>query len=59
VALGRAGLTSRAGRTSIVCLGGPWFLLYFIPAYKIHNTTRGTLLVPKMCMKLVVYSSNF
>jgi hypothetical protein len=29
-----------------------------VPAHKNHNTTRGTLLVSKMCMKLVVYASR-
>jgi hypothetical protein len=29
-----------------------------VPVHKICNTTRGTLLVSKMCMKLVVYSSR-
>jgi hypothetical protein len=34
------------------------FLPECVPAHKNHNTTRGTLLVPKMCMKLVVYASR-
>jgi hypothetical protein len=29
-----------------------------VPVHKICNTTRGTLLVSKVCMKLVVYSSR-
>jgi hypothetical protein len=29
-----------------------------VPTYEIHNTTCGTLLVLKMCMKLVIYSSR-
>jgi hypothetical protein len=29
-----------------------------VPIHKNCNTTRGTLLVSKMCMKLVVYSSR-
>jgi hypothetical protein len=29
-----------------------------VPVHETFNTTRGTLLVPKMCMKLVVYSSR-
>jgi hypothetical protein len=29
-----------------------------VPIHKNCNTTHGTLLVPKMCMKLVVYSSR-
>jgi hypothetical protein len=44
------------------CLGhvARWF--QFLPkcvsAYEIHNTTRETLLVLEMCMKLVIYSSR-
>jgi hypothetical protein len=37
---------------------GPKFSQKCVPTYKIHNTTRGTLLVIKMCTKLVVYSSH-
>jgi hypothetical protein len=29
-----------------------------VPAHKNHNTTCGTLLVPKICIKLVVYASR-
>jgi hypothetical protein len=29
-----------------------------VSAHENHNTTRGTLLLLKMCMKLVVYSSR-
>jgi hypothetical protein len=34
------------------------FLQKYVPAHENHNTTRGTLLVLKMCMKLVIYSSR-
>jgi hypothetical protein len=34
------------------------FLPKFVPAYDIHNTTHGTLLVLPMCMKLAIYSSE-
>jgi hypothetical protein len=32
------------------------FLRKCVSAYENHNTTRGTLLVLKMCMKLVIYT---
>jgi hypothetical protein len=34
------------------------FCSKYVPTHKNKNTTRGTLLVPKICMKLVVYSSR-
>jgi hypothetical protein len=34
------------------------FLPKCVPAYEIHNTTCGPLLVLKMCMKLAIYSSR-
>jgi hypothetical protein len=34
------------------------FLPKCVPAYEIHSTTHGTLLVLKMCMKLAIYSSR-
>jgi hypothetical protein len=34
------------------------FLSKCVPAHENHNTTRGTLLLLKMCMKLVIYSSR-
>jgi hypothetical protein len=37
-----------------------WLQLFpkCVPSYENHNTTRGILLVLKMCMKLVVYASR-
>jgi hypothetical protein len=34
------------------------FRLKCVPTHKNYNTTRGTLSVPKMCMKLVIYTSR-
>jgi hypothetical protein len=46
-----------------LCLLGVarWLLIYpqCVPAYKIYNTTHGTLLVLKICRKLVIYPSHF
>jgi hypothetical protein len=43
-------------------LGVVWWLLFYskcVLAYKIYNTTRGTLLVLKICMKLIIHPSHF
>jgi hypothetical protein len=43
-------------------LGVTWWLTIYpkcAPTYKIYNTTRGTLLALKICMKLAIYISQF
>jgi hypothetical protein len=49
------GPTAPAGLARVVC----WFqfLTKCVPTYENHNTTRVTLLVLNMCMKLAIYSS--
>ena len=60
---GRPHLQGRPDQVVRPCLAhvARWFqfLPKCVPAYEIHNTTRGTLLVLKMCMKLVIYPSHF
>jgi hypothetical protein len=51
--------TSRAGHTCLVWLGDSFLFPKCVPASKNTNTTRGTLLVLKTCMKLVVYPPRF
>jgi hypothetical protein len=60
-----AGAAAPAGPACLVvrpCLArvARWFLspLKCVPIHKNYNITHGTLLVSKMCMKLVVYSSQ-
>jgi hypothetical protein len=65
VAYGWAGYTTRSGRTCgcgptcHVWFDGLWFSPNYVPTSKILNTTHGTLLVPKMCMKHVICSSHY
>jgi hypothetical protein len=54
----RAGRTSNAARTCLVSLGDP-FYPKCVPEGKNTNTTRGTLLVLKTFMKLIMYASCF
>jgi hypothetical protein len=53
-----AGRAWWCGRAWLVCHVGSSPPPKFVPIHKSCNTTRGTLLVLKMCMKLVVYSSQ-
>jgi hypothetical protein len=55
----RADRTSRAGRTCLVWLGDSFLSPKCVPASKNTNTTRGTLLVLKACMKLVICPCHF
>jgi hypothetical protein len=60
-----SGRTSKAdrtcwfGRACPVWPGDSLFISKCVPTYKISNTTLGTLLVLKTCMKLVMYPPRF